>query len=107
KDIRSHGRRGVLTLTQLAHTFRPRHETKSPDQRKVRRYHALQALAIRDQRLYVFGTPVVPSTQVRIFLDFEGNPHEGCVYLIGMIVTEGDREIAHTLWADTPTDERN
>ena len=24
-----------------------------------------------------------------------------------MIVTEGDREIAHTLWADTPTDERN
>ena len=35
----------------------------------------------------MFGTPVVPSTQVRIFLDFEGNPHEGCVYLIGMIVT--------------------
>jgi len=107
KDIRSHGRRGVLTLTQLAYTFRPRRKTKSLERRKVRRYHALQALAIRDQRLYVFGTPVVPSTQVRIFLDLEGNPHEGCVYLIGMIVTEDDREITHTLWADTSTEERN
>jgi predicted RecB family nuclease len=106
-DIRRHGRRGVLTLTQLAYTFRPRRETKSPEQRKVRRYHALQALAIRDQRLYVFGTPVVPFTRVRIFLDLEGNPHEGCVYLIGMIVREGDQEIAHTLWADSATEESN
>ena len=55
----------------------------------------------------MFGTPVVPSTQVRIFLDFEGNPHEGCVYLIGMIVTEGDREMAYTLWANNPTEERH
>lgn len=93
-------------MTQLGYTFRPRRETKSPEQRKVRRYHALQALAIRDRRLYVLGTPVVPSTQVRIFLDLEGNPHEGSVYLIGMIVMEGDQEVAHTLWADTPSEER-
>ena len=31
KEIRSLGRRGVLTLTQLAYTFRPRRKTKSPD----------------------------------------------------------------------------
>jgi uncharacterized protein YprB with RNaseH-like and TPR domain len=107
KDIRSLGRKGVLTLTQLAYTFRPRRQSKLQEQpRKVRRYQALQALAIRDQRLYVFGTPVIPSSQVRIFLDLEGNPHEGSVYLIGMIATDGDREITHTLWADGPTEEK-
>ena len=107
KDVRAHGRRGILTLTQLAHTFRPRRDGKRSGRRTARRYYALQALAIRDRRIYVFGAPAVPSTEVRIFLDLEGNPHEGCVYLIGMIVTEGDQQVTHTLWANTATDERS
>jgi hypothetical protein len=34
-----------------------------------KRYHALQALAIRDRRVYVLGAPTVPSGEVIISLD--------------------------------------
>ena len=47
KDIRAHGRRGVLTLTQLAHTFRPRRDGKLPGWWTARRYHGRFKLAIR------------------------------------------------------------
>jgi len=50
--------------------------------------------------VYVLGTPEVPSGPVRIFLDVESNPEEGFVYLIGMIVLDGDSETRHSFWAD-------
>src|SRR5206468_11300068 len=55
KEIRNYARKGIFTLTQLSHTFRPRRRGKRAESRS-HRYHALHALAIRDQRLYVFGT---------------------------------------------------
>src|SRR4051812_1277879 len=66
----------------------------------ARLYHALSALAIRDKRIYVFGTPQVPSGRVAIFLDVEGRPDEGFVYLIGMVIARDGREDRHSFWAD-------
>ncbi|HEX4921734.1 MAG TPA: ribonuclease H-like domain-containing protein, partial [Candidatus Bathyarchaeia archaeon] len=37
---------------------------------------------------------------MRIYLDMEGDPDEGYVYLIGMIVAQGDSETTHSFWAD-------
>ena len=37
---------------------------------------------------------------MRIYLDMEGDPDEGYVYLIGMIVAQGDSETKHSFWAD-------
>jgi predicted RecB family nuclease len=105
KEIRSYARRGILTLTQLAHTFRPRRKGK----RAVKthhRYHALQALAIRDKRFYVFGTPEVPDSPVKIYLDLEGVPDEGFVYLIGMLVVREATEERFSFWADTKEHEQ-
>jgi predicted RecB family nuclease len=100
KTVKRYARRGVLTLTQLAHTFRPRRRGKRVDAPIKLRDHALHALAIRDRTIYVLGAPKLPSAPVRIYLDIEGDPDEGFTYLIGLIVHDGERLERHSLWAD-------
>ncbi len=51
KEIKAHSRKGILTITQLAHTFRRRRKGNRAGLVK-RRYHALQAMAIRDGATY-------------------------------------------------------
>jgi predicted RecB family nuclease len=104
KAVSGYARKGILTLTQLAHTFRPRR--KRSGQTVAKRYHALQAMALRDRRVYVLGKPEVATADVRIYLDLEGVPDEGFVYLIGMIVCDGATETKHSFWADTKEQER-
>ena len=100
KAITAYARKGILTLTQLAHTFRPRRSGKRSVGPSKKRYFALQALALRDRRVYVLGTPAVPTGEVRIYLDLEGTPDDGFVYLVGMIVCEGATQTAFSFWAD-------
>ena len=59
KELKRYARRGLFTLTQLSHTFRPRRPGKRAQPARVRQY-ALQALAIWDQTVYVFGALKVP-----------------------------------------------
>ena len=84
KELKRYNRKGIFTLTQLAHTFRPRRKGKRAAQKEHNRQHALQALAIRDKRIYVFGTPEMPRGKVRLYLDIERVLDEGSVYLIGL-----------------------
>jgi predicted RecB family nuclease len=105
KEVKAYARKGILTLTQLAHTFRPRRSGKRAVRRTTHRYHALQALAIRDKRIYLFGTPELPDTPVRIYLDLEGLPDEGFIYLIGMTIVRGESEEQYSFWADTKDQE--
>ena len=105
KELKRFGRKGLFTLTQLAHTFRPRRKGKRSNRRSNHRYHALQALAIRDKRVYVLGAREVPDRAVRIYLDVEGNPDEGFVYLVGMIVNDTHGETRYSFWADTKEQE--
>jgi predicted RecB family nuclease len=100
KTIKRYARKGVLTLTQLAHTFRPRRRGKRADTPLRLRDHALHALAIRDQTIYVLGAPKIPTSLVRIFLDIEGDPEEGFIYLIGLVICDGERVERHSLWSD-------
>jgi predicted RecB family nuclease len=105
KEVRGYARKGILTLTQLAHTFRPRRKGKRAARRAGHRYHALQALAVRDKRVYVFGRPQLPAAPVRIYIDCEGLPDEGFVYLIGMTVVQGVSAEHYSFWADTKDQE--
>jgi predicted RecB family nuclease len=105
KEVRGYGRKGILTLTQLAHTFRPRRKGKRVARRTGHRYHALQALAIRDKRIYVFGRPELPDAPVRVYIDFEGLPDEGFVYLIGMTVVQDESEEHYSFWAESKDQE--
>jgi predicted RecB family nuclease len=107
KEVRAYARKGILTLTQLAHTFRPRRKGKRQVRRAHHRYHALQALAVRDKRIYVFGTPELRDSPVRIYLDVEGVPDEGFIYLIGMAVVQSESEERHSFWADDRDQEQS
>jgi predicted RecB family nuclease len=100
KEVKGLTRKGIFTLTQLAHTFRPRRKGKRAVSKTHHRYHALQALAIRDRRIYIFGTPQLPASPVQIYLDVESIPDEWFVYLIGMVVVQGDTETRMSYWAD-------
>src|SRR5262249_18382888 len=100
KGVKGDARKGIFTVTQLAHTFRPRRRGKRAKQPSGKRHHALQALAIRDKKIYVFGAPELPDSPVTIYLDMEGIPGEGYIYLIGMIVVENGLESRYSFWAD-------
>jgi predicted RecB family nuclease len=100
KAVKRYSRKGVLTLTQLAHTFRPRRRGKRVDIPLRLRDHALHALAIRDKTIYVFGAPKLPTAPTRIYLDVEGDPDESFVYLIGLVVCCGEHVERHSLWSD-------
>src|SRR5205807_2880755 len=97
KEIKNYARKGILTVTQLAHTFRPRRKPRRAAQSSKKRYHALQALAIRDKRIYVFGIPELPARPVAIYLDVESTAEGQFVYLIGMIVVENGSEKRYSL----------
>jgi predicted RecB family nuclease len=101
KEIKSFNRRGILTITQLAHTFRPRRKRKNAAKETKSRYHALQALAIRDEKIYILGTAQIPESLVHIYLDIESNPDTDFVYLIGLVIVESGSEEHHSFWADS------
>ena len=105
KELRRLQRKGISTLTQLAYTFRPRRKGKRPVRHSAHRHYALQALAIRDQRVYLFGTPPVPDPPTAIYLDLEGKPDKDFVYLLGMIIVHAGQEERFSFWADNQDEE--
>jgi predicted RecB family nuclease len=100
KVVRSCARKGIFTITQLSHTFRPRRRHSSPQRLATGRYHALSALAIRDHAIYIVARPPAFPNQTSAYFDVESNPEEGYVYLIGLVVVQGDHEHRCSFWAD-------
>ena len=74
KEIRNYNRKGIFTTTQLSCTFRPRRRGKRVKSPSPIHYYALQALALRDSKTYVYGLPALPTPQTRIYFDVEGAP---------------------------------
>jgi predicted RecB family nuclease len=66
---------------------------------------ALQALAIRENKIHVHGDYTIPSAPTSVYLDIEGLPHRDSYYLIGLVVVEGGQESRHSFWADGEEDE--
>ena len=105
KEISKYNRRGIFTVTQLSCVFRPMKRAHNPKQKDQPHQYALQAIAIREQKIYVLGSPEVPDCTVRIFFDVEGDPERGFDYLLGMIIEAGGVEKHYSFWADGPADE--
>jgi predicted RecB family nuclease len=104
-EIQKYNRRGIFTVTQLACTFRPPRRSKRATQKSRPRLPAVQALAIRDKKIYVLGTPHLPDAATRIYFDIEGNPERQSAYLLGMIVEGNGKEERHSFWADDSGEE--
>jgi hypothetical protein len=100
-------KKGITTITQLSHLFRPRRRGRALSA-KGRFLYELKALAIREQKTYVLHKPDVPSTPVSIYLDMEGLPDEDFIYLIGGIITHPDQsDESFSFWANKPREEES
>lgn len=97
--------KGIFTVTQLAYTFRPRRRPKDQASRREKYHHALKALAIRDRKIHVVGTPELALIGTPVYLDVEGLPDRGFYYLIGLRIPDGPSLLQYSLWADEPGDE--
>jgi hypothetical protein len=105
KEIVKYNKRGIFTVMQLSCTFRSRKPPRPSRQKPQSHQAALQALAIREQKVYVYGTPELPTCPTRIYFDLEGDPDRRFAYLLGMIVQTGAMEERYSFWADTPAAE--
>ena len=100
KELRRYNRKGIFTVTQLSCTFRPRKKGKRVKRQGTTRYAALHALAIREKKVHVYGTPDLPRKPVRLFFDAEGVEGGRFMYLLGVLVVDGEGQKMHSFWAD-------
>ena len=97
--------KGIFTITQLSYTFRPHHRPKRQRDKREKYHHSLKALAIREQKIHIVGSPELKIEGTPVYLDVEGVPDRDFYYLIGVRIGHGDSAIQHSLWADTVADE--
>ena len=97
--------KGIFTVTQLSYTFRPRRRPKRLRDQREKYHHALKALAIREQKIHIVGSPELKLEGTPVYLDVEGLPDRDFYYLIGVRIGHGDSAAQHSLWADTVADE--
>jgi predicted RecB family nuclease len=107
KEVNRYARKGISTVTQLSCTFRLRKRGKRVKTQQRPHYFALQALALREKKIYVLGTPILPAAPVRLYFDCEGDPKRGFVYLIGLTVVGSGEERHYSFWADNEAEERS
>jgi predicted RecB family nuclease len=105
KERADFNRKGIFTVTQLSHTFRPRRRPKQLRDKRERYHHSLRARAIREKKIHITGSPETIIEGTPVYLDVEGLPDQDFYYLIGARVNTGDSIVQHSLWADSPSDE--
>jgi predicted RecB family nuclease len=65
---------GIFTVTQLSYTFRPRRRPKRFRDKREKYHHALRALAIREKKIHIVGSPALKIDGTPVYLDVEGLP---------------------------------
>src|SRR5256885_10758732 len=85
KQIRKYHDKGIFTVRQLSHIYKPRRSRKKAI-RQVRHSLELQALAIRTGKIHVEHLPELPRAPVELVVDLEGIPDRGDYYLAGLLV---------------------
>ena len=98
--------KGIFTVTQLSYTFRPRRRPKRLRDKREKYHQALKALAIRENKIHIVGTPELRIEGTPVYLDVEGLPDRDFYYLIGVRCGNPDSAIQHSLWADNIEDEK-
>src|SRR4051794_31922115 len=100
QEISRQNSKGIFTVRQLSYTFRVRRRNKRAKRQAFPHSFALQALAIRENKIHVHGSYAVPSSPTSIYLDIEGLPDQNSYYLIGLVVVDNGVQSRHAFWAD-------
>lgn len=100
-------RRGIFTVNQLSYAFRPRRRAKRFVGRPEKHHHSLQALAIREKKIYLVGAPSLHIDGTPVFLDVEGIPERDFFYLIGVSWEQEGTLHRRYFWANLGADEEH
>jgi len=100
-QIKQLNRKGIFTVNQLSYTFRLRRRPKRAKHSSSPHHLPLRALALRESKVFVHGSPAVTYPGTRIYLDIEGTPQSHSYYLIGVITISNGHETRDTFWSDT------
>ena len=104
--MRQYAKKGIFTIKQLSFLFKPRKRKKrSRTPPPVTHKLELQALAIRENKIYLEDLPAVSRQPVELFVDIEGVPDRQAYYLIGVLVCQADTTTPYAFWADTVQEE--
>jgi predicted RecB family nuclease len=106
RDIQLYHRKGIFTISQLSYTFRIKKRGRRVKARGRPHSFPLQALAIREQSVFVASRPTVPERLTQVYVDMEGSPSGRFVYLIGLVIVENNITTYHSFWAETEDDEK-
>jgi predicted RecB family nuclease len=106
KERKKLHRKGIFTVTQLSHTFRPRRRRRDEQDRQEKYHHSLRALAIREDKIHAVDVVDQKLDGTLVYLDVEGLPDRDFYYLIGVRVGDGDGAIQHSFWADDADGEK-
>ena len=101
KERTKYNSKGIFTVTQLSYTFRPRRRPKRLRDKREKYHHSLKALAIREKKIHIVGTPELKINGTPIYIDVEGVPDRDFYYLIGMLIKDNNSVVQRSLWADT------
>jgi len=105
KELKKLNGKGIFSVTQLSYTFRPRRSRRTIP--AVKNNYALRALAIREKKTYIVERPKLPTPSTLVFLDIEGLPDSDFVYLIGLLVINGEERKVFQFWGDSENDQEN
>lgn len=105
KERENYHKKGIFTAVQLSYTFRPRKRPKRLRDKPEKYHHSLKALAIREKKIYVVGSPLLKIEGTPVSLDVEALPDQDFYYLIGARIRSKDSSIQHSLWADSINEE--
>jgi predicted RecB family nuclease len=106
KERKKFNSEGIFTVIQLSYTFRPRRRPKRLRAKREKYHHALKALAIREKKIHIVGTPELKIDGTPVYLDVEGLPDRDFYYLIGLRFKTADTVVQHSFWVDDLKDER-
>ncbi len=105
KERKKFNGKGIFTITQLSYTFRPRRRSKRSWDKREKYHHSLKALAIREKKIHIVGSPEIVINGTPIYLDVECVPDRDFYYLVGMLIKHNHSLVRHSLWAESPGDE--
>ena len=106
KNLLKYHKKGIFGLHQLSCLYKPRRRNKKIKKGIVKHNFELQALALKENKIYIKEEPKVKRDEIEIFLDIEAIPDEDFYYLFGICVKNQEEISFHYYWSDTIEDEK-